>query len=218
MTILNVVSSLVDVTESLENKKKFSYLNISKGSIYSLNKNAENAFPKLFAKSVIDLFSNNSPSIKKAISHSMVNDVKSGKYKNIGLSPESDYYYSNIFEYYYMNDRDVYNILISRYFKNSPTLVVTLHDKKLITKMFGGFVHVININYSTMYEKFDYIYSQISDFNEGVDYCLMDCGPLSLGVASKIDQNLSMSVIDLGKTVTLHKTSNRNNEKQKTGS
>ena len=218
MTVLNVVSSLVDITENLETKKKFSYLNISKGAIYSLNKNAENAFPKAFAKSVSELFSNNSPSIKKAISHSLINDVRSGKYKNMGLLPDGTYYYSNVFEYYYMNDRDVYNIVMNRYFKYSPTLVVTLHDKKLITKMFGNHVHVININYSTMYEKFDYVYSQIADFEDGVDYCLMDCGPLSLGVTSKIDQNLSMSVIDLGKTVTLHKTSNRHNEKQKTGS
>jgi hypothetical protein len=218
MTVLNVVSSLVDVTESLERKEKFLYLNISKGAIHSLNKSAENAFPKPFAKSVLDLLGNDSSQIKKAISHSLVNDVKSGKYKNIGLTPDSNYYYSNIFEYYYMNDKDVYNIIMNRYFKYSPTLVVTLHDRKLVAKMFGSHVHIININYSTMYEKFDYIYSQISDFNEGVDYCLMDCGPLSLGIAPKMEQNLSMSVIDLGKTVTLHKTSNRNYEKQKAGS
>jgi hypothetical protein len=207
MPFIDAKNTLFEITELLEKKKKFTYTNISKGSIISLNKNSENPFPKPFAKNVINAINYQDSSFHKAVSHSLVSEIVASKHNKIGLTDDATYYYSNIFEYYQMNDRDMFNIILSRYFKHSPALVVSLNDKKIVQKVFGKNVHVINVNFSNMYEKVDSVYGQISEFEGGVDHCIMDCGILGLALAPKVHERLDISVIDFGKTITHIKSS-----------
>jgi hypothetical protein len=51
------------------------------------------------------------------------------------------------------------------------------------------------------------VYSQLTEFEGGVDYCIMDCGVFGLALMSKMWNNLNMSIIDIGKTINLVKTS-----------
>jgi hypothetical protein len=202
MPFIDAKNTLFKITKALEEKKPFAYTNISKGSIISLNKNSENPFPKDFGKHVINSISYEGPDFYKSVSHSLISEIENNKHNKIGLDNNNTYYYSNIFEYYQMNDKEMFNIIISRYFKNSPTLIVSLNDKKLMQKIFGKNSHVINVNFSNMYDRVDSVYSQISEFQGGIDYCIMDCGILGLGLSSKVYDKLGISVIDLGKTVT----------------
>ena len=78
-------------------------------------------------------------------------------------------------------------------------------DKKIIQKHFGNNTHIINVAYTNYYEKIDNIYAQLAEFEGGVDYCIMDCGVLGLALMSKIWDNLNMSTIDFGKTLSLSK-------------
>lgn len=205
MTCLNPAESLTNVTLAIEKKKKFSYINVTKSAIIALSKNSDNSFPPHFAKSVIASLKNSDPNVMKGISHTLVSDIEDGKHYKIGLNKNSTYYYSNIFEYYYMNNKDVYNTTVNYYIKNTPTVVISFHDKKLIQKHFGQSAHIINVAYTNYYEKLDNIYAQLSEFDGGVDYCVMDCGVLGLALMSKIWDNLNMSVIDFGKTLSLSK-------------
>ena len=206
MTCLNPAESITNLTLALEKHKKFSYINVTKSAIIALSKNSDNSFPSHFAKSVIASLKNNDPMMMKAISHSLVSDIEDGKHYKIGLHKNGTYYYSNIFEYYYMNNKDVYNSTVNYYIKNSPSVVITFHDKKLIQKHFGNSAHIINVAYTSYYEKLDNIYAQLTEFEGGVDYCIMDCGVLGLALASKIWDNLNMSILDFGKTLSLSKT------------
>lgn len=206
MTCLNPAESIKNITLALEKNKKFSYINVTKSAIIALSKNSDNSFPSHFAKSVIASLKNNDPMMMKAISHSLVSDIEDGKHYKIGLHKNGTYYYSNIFEYYYMNNKDVYSSTVNYYVKNSPSVVITFHDKKLIQKHFGNGAHIINVAYTNYYEKLDNIYAQLTEFEGGVDYCIMDCGVLGLALASKIWDNLNMSVLDFGKTLSLSKT------------
>jgi hypothetical protein len=207
MPFVDAKNTLFKITKALEDKKTFAYTNISKGSIISLNKNSENPFPKDFGKNVINSISFDNPNFYKSVSHSLIPEIENDKHSKIGLNSSNTYYYSNIFEFYQMNDREMFNIIISRYFKNSSVLVVSLNDKKTVQKIFGKNSHVINVSFSNMYEKIDSVYSQVSEFKGGVDYCVMDCGILGLGLSSKIYDKLDISVIDFGKTVTHIKSS-----------
>lgn len=207
MTCLNPVESIIDVTKCMQNKEKFAYINIPKSSIVGLSKNSENSFPQFFARNILSAFKNNDKKMMKAVSHTMMPDIETGKHFKIGLNKNHKYYYSNIFEYFYLNNRDAYNTLIDFFIKNSKTLTISFHDKKLIQKHLGYNTHVINVPFGNHYDKLDNIYAQISEFDGGVDYCIMDCGILGLALTPKIWENLNMSIIDLGKTINLFKTS-----------
>jgi len=207
MTCLPPAESIKNITLALEKNKKFSYINVTKSAIIALSKNSDNCFPSHFAKNVVASLKNNDPMMMKAISHSLVSDIEDGKHYKIGLHKNATYYYSNIFEYYYMNHKDVYSSTVNYYLKNSSSVVITFHDKKLIQKHFGNNAHIINVAYTNYYEKLDNIYAQLTEFQGGVDYCIMDCGVLGLALASKIWDNLDMSVLDFGKTLSLSKVS-----------
>ena len=104
-----------------------------------------------------------------------------------------------------LNNKEVYDVLINYFIRNTPKVVVSFHDKKIVQRVFGFDSHVINVPFHNYYDKLDNIYAQISEFNEGVDYCLFDCGVLGLALSSKIWENLDMSIIDSGKIVSLIK-------------
>jgi len=205
MTFLNQTQSIINVTSAMEKKKKFSYINVPKSAIIALSKNSDNSFPSHFAKSVVSSLKNTDPNVMKAISHSLVSDIEDGKHYKIGLHKNGEYYYSNIFEYYYMNNKEIYNSTVNYYIKNTPSVVITFHDKKIIQKHFGNNTHIINVAYTNYYEKIDNIYAQLAEFEGGVDYCIMDCGVLGLALMSKVWENLNMSTIDFGKTLSLSK-------------
>ena len=153
MTFLNQAQSLINLTAAMEKKKKFSYINVPKSAIIALSKNSDNSFPSHFAKNVVASLKNTDPNVMKATSHSLVSDIEDGKHFKIGLHKNGEYYYSNIFEYYYMNSKEIYNSTVNYYIKNTPSVVITFHDKKIIQKHFGNNAHIINVAYTNYYEK-----------------------------------------------------------------
>jgi hypothetical protein len=201
MTFYSPKESLINLTEKMDKKEKFAYLNIPKSAIVALSKNSDNAFPSHFAKNVISSFKAKDESIMKAIPNALKDDVANNKHYKIGLNKSSDYYYSNIFEYYYNEDREVYDSIVSYFIKNTKTLAVSFNDKKFVTRCFGYNCHVVNVPYSSQYDKVDDVYAQISELDGDIDYVLLDCGIFGLGLLPKVWENLSVSVIDLGKTL-----------------
>lgn len=207
MSFLNPIESTIKLTKAMQDKEKFSYINIPKSSIVGLSKNSDNSFPSYFAKNIVSALKSNDKKIMKAISHTLMSDIEAGKHFKIGLPKNGEYFYSNIFEYYFMNNREVYNSIIDFFIRNSKTVTISFHDKKIVQKHLGYNTHVINVPYHNQYDKLDNVYSQLSEFDGGIDYCIMDCGIFGLGLMPKIWEKLNMSIIDLGKTINLYKTS-----------
>lgn len=207
MSFLSPIESTIKLTKIMQDKERFSYINIPKSSIVGLSKNSDNSFPSYFAKNIISALKNNDKRVMKAVSHTLMSDIESGKHFKIGLSKNSEYYYSNIFEYYFLNNRDTYNSIIDFFIRDTKTVTISFHDKKLVQKHLGFNTHVINVPYSNQYDKLDNVYSQLSEFDGGIDYCIMDCGIFGLALMPKIWEKLNMSVLDLGKTINLFRTS-----------
>lgn len=209
MTILDPKQSIQKLTYHMNQKEKFAYINVPKASVVGLGKNNDYSFPGYFAKNVIGSFRKQSPKIMKAVSHTLGADIENGRHSKIGLDKNSQYFYSNIFEYYFLNHRDIYNSFVDFYIKNTDIVVISFHDRKKIQKHFGFHAHVINVPFNNFYDKIDSVYSQLTEFDNGVDYCIFDCGVMSLGLFPKVWDNLNMSILDLGKTMTLTKAVNQ---------
>lgn len=211
----NEKQAIIDLTLLMNSKEKFSFMNISKYSIVALNKKNENSFPNHFAKAVLKSISLEHPRIMKNYSSGLVDDIHNNKHAKIGIENSNRSYSSNLFEHYFLNQKDIFDYFCSFYFKHTPTLVVSFHDKKTIYKTLNTKVNVITVPYNNHYDKLDDVFSQISEFEGGVDYCLMDCSSLGLALSGKIWERLDMSVIDLGKTINFTKTYNASSRNEK---
>lgn len=215
MTFLDHKESIIRLTEKMGSKEKFAYINVPKSAIVSLSKNGENPFPNFFIKNVLASLKSNDPSVMKAISHNLISDIKENRHFKIGLHKNNEYYYSNVFEYYYLNERENFNSIVDFYIRNASNAIVTFHDRKLIAKTFGTSTHVISIPFNNHYTKIDDAYAQLAEIDGSIDYCMFDCGVFGLGLFPKVWKNLNMSVIDLGKTMSFVKGNAVKNEKER---
>lgn len=211
----NEKQAIIDLTLLMNSKEKFSFMNISKYSIVALNKKNDNSFPNHFAKAVLKSISLEHPRIMKNYSAGLVDDINNNKHAKIGIENSNRSYSSNLFEHYFLNQKDIFDYFCSFYFKYTPTLVVSFHDKKTVYKTLNTKVNVITVPYNNHYDKLDDVFAQISEFEGGVDYCLMDCSSLGLALSGKIWEKLDMSVIDLGKTINFTKTYNASSRNEK---
>ena len=203
MTFLDQKQSIVNVTEAMYNKRKFSYINVPKAAVVALSKSSDNPFPSSFAKGVIQSLKTTDKRIMKAISHSLKDDVAANRHYKIGLNDNINYYYSNIFEYYYLNDKETFNSFIDHFIRYSKSAIVTFHDSKVVSKMFGHNIHSIHVPYSNYYNKVEDTYAQLSELDGELDYCILDCGVMGLALLPKVWQNLNIPLIDFGKTLAL---------------
>jgi len=204
----NEKQAIIDLTHLMNAKEKFAFLNISKYSIVSLNKKNENSFPPMFSKAILKSISLDHPRIMRSFSSGLVDEVENDKHTRIGLTKSNRDYSSNLFEHYFLNQKDVFDTFTQFYIKDTPTLVVSFHDKKTVYKTLNAKVNVITVPYNNHYEKLDDVFAQVAEFDGGVDYCLMDCSSLGLALSGKIWEKLNMSVIDLGKTINFTKNYN----------
>lgn len=215
MTFLDQKKSIIRLTDKMGGRDKFAYINIPKSAVVSLSKSGDKAFPNFFIKNVLASLKSNDPSIMKAVSYGLISDIKENRHYKIGLHKNNEYYYSNVFEYYYLNERENFNSIIDFYIKNTSNAIVTFHDRKLITKTFGTSIHIISIPFNNYYTKLDEVYAQLAEIDGSIDYCMFDCGVFGLGLFPKVWKNLNMSVIDLGKTMSLIKGNAIKNEKER---
>jgi len=205
----NINKSLIQLTSLMNSNKKFAFINISKSSIIGLNKKNEKSFPSNISKEIISSINISGDKVMKNVSYDLMKEIHDGKYSTIGLNKETYYHYPNAFEYYFENNKPVFDSIISFYIKNTPSVVVSLHDQKRISSVLGLKENIINISYASMYKKYDEIFDQLTKLNNKVEYCLLDCSSLGLALSHKIWNELNMSIIDLGKALNFTKDNNQ---------
>lgn len=211
--ILDPVKSIIDLTYRLESKKKFAYVNISRSAVNALTHSTEKKAPKKFLKELEKCVEINNENFLKAIPVEFSKDIELGKLTSVGIKNDSTYYDASMFEYFYFNKKEVVDIFINHYIKDTKNVILSFHDKKIVQKMFGQNHYLISVPYNNFYDKVDSIYSQISEFNGGVDNLILDCPLLATAVTPKVWENLDMSVIDFGKVISSIRFQTFNSEK-----
>lgn len=203
--ILDPVKSIIALTEKIEKKKKFAYVNISRSAINAVMNNTDKRPPKYFLKSLNKCIALSDDNFLRAVPVDFSRELEDGKLKEIGLNNESTYYDAGMFEYFFANKKEVVDIFINHYIKDSKNLILTFHDQKTVQKLFGQNQYVISVPYNNYYDKLDSIVSQVSEFDDGVDSVILDCPLLATAIAPKIWNDMNMSIIDFGKVVSAAK-------------
>lgn len=200
--ILDPVKSIIDLTFRLEQKKKFAYVNISRSAINLMLHNSDKKPPKYFVKSLTKCMTMQDSNFLKAVPVEFSQEIEDGKLSDFGLQKDGNYYDAGMFEYFFSNKREVVDIFINHYIRESKNVVLSFHDKKTVQKVFGQNQYVVTVPYNNYYDKLDSIVAQVSEFEGGVDNCILDCPMLATAIAPKLWDNLDMSVLDFGKIIS----------------
>jgi hypothetical protein len=213
--ILDPVKSIIDLTKKMDEKEKFAFINLPPAAIASLNFSSEKKLPKYFVKAISNCAAIEDDNFLKAVPAEIAYDIEKGKLANIGLNNNRYYYSLNTFEHFYNTRKEVVDIFVNHYIRDSKNVIVTFHDKKVIQGIFGTNQQIIAVPYNGYFDKIDSIHAQIAELDGKVDYCIMDCPLLATALAPKIWETLNMSILDLGRVVSTSRFSNtKTNEKR----
>ena len=204
----NQIQASIELTKLMSGKEKFGFINISKSSIVSLSKKNADGTPSKFNKEIVRSINLSDKRIIKNIPETLVDEVAAAKHSGIGLVDDGKFYSPNLFEYYYENNRDVYNSIFDFYIKNTDSAVVSFHDKKTIYKFMGFKTNVINVPFNNYFSRLEDTFEKIAALDGKIEYCILDCSSLGLALSNSIWNKLNMSIIDLGKTISYSKTYN----------
>lgn len=203
MLTLNENATIKKVTSLLENKNRFAFTTYTRSALLSAvgDLKGDKKPSKYFTRSILaGLASTDSAFIKAAPSDSLYS--LEDKLNKIGLKNEN-FYDSSFLEHYINNNHEVFDIFMAYYLKYSKAVVISFQYKSLISKYFPKDSFYIHVPYNDFYDKIDSVTSQVCELEKDYSLCVLDCPMFSSAVAPKIWEKTNMSILDLGKSLTV---------------
>jgi len=125
----------------------------------------------------------------------------------------TEFYDPAFLEVYINNNYDIFKTFVSWYFKNTKAIVVSFQNQNYIGKYFSADSVFIQVPYNDFYSRIDSITEEIKSHNNDFDLCIFDCPMLSAALAVEVWDNTDMSIIDLGRTLTVARALAKNNDR-----
>jgi len=203
METLTEKQTIIKVTELLEKKNRFAFVTYTRSSLFSAigELKGEKKPPKNFTNAILSGLTSSDPMFFKASQKDFLETFED-KLNRVGLSNQK-FADAAFLENYINNNEEVFKIFMSHYLKHTKTLVISFQYKSLISKYFSKDSAFIHAPYNDFYEKIDSVMSQISEFSNEYDFCVLDCPMFSSAIAPKIWETTKMSILDLGKSLTV---------------
>lgn len=202
MKTVNEKETIRHTAKLLAEKNRFAFVTYTRSAILSaLNDlKGDKKPPKYFSKAILSGLSSQDPNFYKALQKDYVTGIE-GRIDSVGLKNQF-FYDSSYLEHYINNNHDVFDTFMSYFFKYNKALIISFQYKSLISKYFSKESAYIHIPYNDFYDKIDSVVSQISEFDNEYDLCILDCPMFSSAIAPKIWEKTNMSIFDLGKSLT----------------
>jgi hypothetical protein len=209
----NAVETIKKVSLLLEKKQRFAFVTYTRSAIFSLTGElkGEKKPPKNFIKLLSDGIQNKNPNFIKAVQRDLIQN-SSDKLNELNLK-DSDFYDPAFLELYVNNNYDVFKTFVSWYFKNTKAIVVSFQSQNYIGKYFSQNSIFIQVPYNDFYSRIDSITEQIQSYKNEYDLCILDCPMLSAALVAKLWDSTDMSIIDLGRTLTVARALTKNNDR-----
>lgn len=202
MKTLTEKQTIQAVTSFLEKKQRFAFVTYTRSAIFAaVNEiKGEKKPPKYFTRAVVSGLASTDPAFHKAVQEDLLESLRD-KLGKMGLNNQT-FYDPTYLEKYINDNYDVFQTFMSYYFKHNKCIVVSFQYKNVISKYFSKESTFIHVPYNDYYDKIDQIADQISAI-EGYDLVVLDCPMFSAAIAPKIWEKSNMSIIDLGKSLTV---------------
>ena len=191
------------LTSKMLEHKRYAYINFSRSALIAMADSSEKKTSLEFSKDINKSFNIKHPDYMKAVPSAFVNS--NDPENELGGSDVDDkqlYYNSTTLENYFNNNGQVFTSFIDFYVRHNPYVIVTFHDRKIISKTLGTPVDIVYVPYNDYHGKLDYICETLSNFSGKVDTVVLDCPILSAALANRIWDNLDFSIIDFGKVIS----------------
>lgn len=201
--------TIIKVTEMLEKKQRFGFVTYTRSSLFSLlgDLKGDKKPPKSFVQATLRGLTMPDQNFMPA-AHIDFLYSQQNKLGKIGVLDKT-FYDASFLESYINDSYDVFKIFMNHYFKYNNVLVISFQYKANIAKFFSKDSAFIQVPYNDFYEKVDSVMAQISEFKDAYDICVLDCPMLSAALAPKIWEQTNMSVLDLGKSLTVARSLDR---------
>lgn len=201
MKCISEKGTIIAATSILESKSRFCFATYTRSAIIAAagEMKGEKKPPKYFVRSITSGLTIDDNGFYRAIPLELSDMVSS----RINNTKNKTFYDANYLDHYINNNFDVYKIFMNRYFKHQKALVVSFQNKSLISRNFGPDSSYIQIPYNDFYDKIDTTVAQITEFTSEYDLCVLDCPMFSSAIAPKVWEKTNMSIVDLGKSLTL---------------
>jgi hypothetical protein len=212
MKTYNATDTIKKVSFLLEREARFAFVTYTRSAIFSLTGEltGEKKPPKNFTRLVADSLKNQSNEFIKAANRDLVKSNSEKIKENSEVDISKSYFYDPGFLEYYINTNyDVFKTFVSWYLKTTPVVVVSFQSQLNISKYFSKESVYINAPYNDFYSKIDEITNEIEKHKDKTNLCVLDCPMLSTALAQSIWEKGSMSIFDLGRTLTVAKSTHR---------
>lgn len=196
----------------LERKERFAFVTYTRSSFFSVFNDikGEKKPPKNFVQSMLNSLSIESDKYLSATQLEFVDSHRS-KLNKAGLSKKS-FYDSSFLENFIYENKEIFKIFMNYYLKNTDVLVISFQHKSNISKFFSKNSSYISVPYNDFYDKIDSVMAQISEFSNAHDLVVLDCPMFGSAIASKIWEQTNMSILDMGKTLTVARSAEKNDK------
>jgi len=191
------------LTSKMLAKEKFAYVNFPRSALIAMGGSDVKKTSKEFSDSIIKSFAINDDNYMKAIPAAFVNSNDPENDLDYSAVEDSQTYYnSTTLENYFNNNELAFNSFVDFYIRHTPYVIVTFHDRKVISKVLGAPVDIIYVQYNDYYNKIDEIITKLKTYSDRVDMVILDCPLLSAALAEKIWESSNFSIIDFGKVIS----------------
>lgn len=203
--------TLIKVTEMLESRKRFAFVTYTRSAFFSMlgDIKGEKKPPKQFVQSTLRGLTLADSNYLAAAQIDFVQSQEN-KLGKIGAL-NKDFYDSTFLENYINKNYDTFKTFMNYYFKYNKVLVISFQHKSNIGKFFSKDSAFIQVPYNDFYDKLDSVMAQISEFDNEYKTIVLDCPMLSSALAPKIWEKTDLSILDLGKTLTVARSIDRIN-------
>jgi hypothetical protein len=209
----NAVETIKKVSLMLERKEKFAFVTYTRSAIFTLTGElkGEKKPPKNFVKLLSDGMQKKDPNFIKAAQRDLMLS-SSDKLGSLNIKG-TEFYDPAFLEVYINNNYDIFKTFVSWYFKNTKAIVVSFQNQNYIGKYFSADSVFIQVPYNDFYSRIDSITEEIKSHKNDFDLCIFDCPMLSAALAVQVWDNTDMSIIDLGRTLTVARALAKNNDR-----
>lgn len=212
MKTYNAIETIKKASYLMESKTRFGFVTYTRSAIFSLTGEltGDKKPPKNFTKLVSSSLSNKDNMFIKAVQRDLIKSSveKIKENHQIDLSTSS-FYDPGFLEYYINTNYDIFKTFISWYLKSTSAVVVSFQNNASIAKYFSKDSIYINVPYNDFYSKIDSITEDILKHSNNTNLCVLDCPMLSTALAQNIWEKSSISVLDLGRTLTVARSAHR---------
>lgn len=210
MKTYNTKETIIKVTDLLEKKKRFAFVTYTRSAFFSVlgDIKGDKKPPKQFVQSTLRGLTLSDANYIAAAQLDFI-ESHGQKFGKVGIADKS-FYDAGFLETYINEKYDIFKTFMQYYFKHNKVLVVSFQHQSNIGKFFSRDSAFIVVPYNDFYDKLDSVVAQISEFEGEYDTVVLDCPMLSSALAPKIWENTKMSILDIGKTLTVARAADRN--------